>query len=263
MAANFGRVIEVMVAGQKFTSDKYNIEGSVPFDNDVVPNESEIKIWNLSESTINKLKKNQVLMLNAGYKGDVGTLLHGYTSSVVTRWEGVDCITTLTVLDSEDLEKREVKEIAFAENTLASKIIKQMASYIGLPIAQFELNRDYRYQDGYSAKGKVTDIITKVAKDCGTSVYINKGKLYVRNLRRGGDSIFNLNKGTGLIGSPEPLEKDDVKGYKLTMQLQHKVTTASVVKLQSLRASGKLHVRSGTHSFSRTGDFKTEVEAIY
>jgi hypothetical protein len=259
---NFGRVIEVLTAGMKFSSDKYNIEGKVPFDNDTLPNESEIKIWNLAETTINNIKRGKVLMLNAGYKGDVGLLLHGYISNVDTVWEGVDKITTIHVLDSEDLDKREVKEIAFAENTLASKIIKQMASYIGLPIAQFSLNRDYRYQDGYTAKGKVTEIIAKVAKDCGTSVYINKNKLYVRNLRSGGDNVFAVNTKTGLIGTPGRFEKDGAKGFNIKMQLQHRVTTASVLNLSYSRFTGKAHVRSGSHTFSRTGDFVTEVEAI-
>ncbi|MEI4920863.1 hypothetical protein Q8G81_35495, partial [Klebsiella pneumoniae] len=69
---NFGRVIEVMTANMKFSSEFYNIEGKVPFDSDPLPNESEIKLWNLSDKTINNIKRNEVLMLNAGYKGDVG-----------------------------------------------------------------------------------------------------------------------------------------------------------------------------------------------
>ncbi|GAF06826.1 hypothetical protein JCM16418_808 [Paenibacillus pini JCM 16418] len=251
-----------MTANMKFTSNSFNIEGTVPFDNDALPNESEIKIWNLSDTTLNNIKKGEVLMLNAGYKGDVSLLLHGYISKVSTTWEGVDKITTINVLDSEDLSKREVKEIAFAKNTLASAIIKQMAGYIGLPVAQMELNQDYRYQEGYTAKGPVTEIISKVAQDCGTSVYINKNKLYVRNLRRGGDSVFKVDTTTGMIESPGRFEDGLTKGFNIKMQLQHRVTTASVIDLTCRMFTGRLHVRSGTHTFSRTGDFTTEVEAI-
>ncbi|WP_322925436.1 phage protein [Paenibacillus campi] len=259
---NFGRIVEVLTENMKFSSLNFNIEGKVPFDNDALPNESEIKIWNLSDKTLNNIKRGKVLMLNAGYTGDVGLLLHGYISNASTTWEGVDKITTIHVLDSEDLSKRVVKEIAFAENTLASKIIKQMATYIGLPIAQMELNQDYRYQEGYTAKGEVTEIISKVAKDCATSVYINKNKLYVRNLRRGGDDLFTLNKETGLIGTPGRFEKDGMKGFNIKMQLQHRVTTASAIDLKCSVFTGRVHVRNGSHNFSRTGDFVTEVEAI-
>ncbi|MGG6311559.1 phage protein [Paenibacillus macerans] len=262
MNRNFGRVAEVMTGNLKFTMDQYTMEGKVPFDNDALPNESEIRIWNLSQTTLNNIKKNDTLMVNLGYRGDVGTILHGRISSFGTKWEGVDKVTTIHVLDSEDLSKREIKEIAFAKGTLASAIIKQMAGYIGLPIGQFELNQDYRYQEGYTAKGKVTDIITAVAKDCGTSAYINKQKLYVRNLRRGGDAVFDLSEETGLIGSPEYFEDGRIKGYKLRSQAQYRITTASVINLKSRVFSGQLHVRNGMHSISNTGDFVTEMEAI-
>lgn len=259
---NFGRVCEVMTENMKFSMDDFNIEASVPFDNDALPNEAEIKIWNLSDTTINNIKSKKVLMMNAGYREDAGVILHGYISSVKTDRSGVDKVTTIYVLDSEDLSKREVKEIAYAKGTLASHIIREMARYIGLPVAQMHLNQDYRYEDGYTAKGQVTEIISKVAKDCGTTVYINKGKLYVRSLRRGADSVFKLTKDTGLIGSPEYFEDNGSKGYNVKSQLQYRITTASVIDLESMLFKGKLHVRSGTHRISRTGDFVTEMEAL-
>ncbi|PYE52489.1 hypothetical protein HUB98_26525 [Paenibacillus barcinonensis] len=262
MKNNFGRVVEVMTEGMKFSMDKYNIEGVIPFDNDPLPNEAEIKIWNLSNTTLNNIKAGKVLMVNAGYKGDIGVILHGYISDVRTAWSGVDKITTIRVLDGVDLSKRVVKEIAYAKNTLGSAIIKQMATYIGLPIAQMDLNQDYRYQDGYSAKGAVTEIISKVCKDCGTSCYINKGKLYIRSLRRGADELFKLNSDTGLIGSPAAFEQSGSKGYNLSSQLQYRITTASAIDLKSRVFSGRLHVRSGSHTFTRTGDYKTEMEAV-
>lgn len=259
---NFGRVVEIMTANMKFILDKYTLEGSVPFDNDALPNESELRLWNLAQTTINNIKRNAVIMVNAGYRGDIGLILHGRISSVRTNWEGADKITTIKVLDSEDLSKREVTEIAFAKGTLASAIIKQMAGYIGLPIAQMILNQDYRYQDGYTAKGKVTDIITDVCKDCGTSCFINQSKLYVRNLRSGADGVFALSPDTGLIGSPEYFEDNGIQGFKIQAQLQRRLTTASVIYLTCREWSGKLHVRSGSHKFSNTGEFITEVEAI-
>lgn len=262
MTNNFGRVVEVLAAGMTFSMDKYAIEGTVPFDNDTLPNESEIKIYNLAPETIARLKRNENLMVNAGYKGDVGIILHGFISSAQTRWEGVDKVTTLRVLDCEDLSKRTVKDIAYVEGTLASRIIKDMAAQIGLPVAQFELVQDVRYLGGYTASGEATEIIAKVAEDCKTQVYISRGKLYVRNLRRGRDDLFKLSARTGMIGSPEYFEDEHVKGYNVTQQLQYRVNTASVIDLDSIAFKGRLYVRSGQHSFSRTGDFTTTTEAV-
>ncbi|MEW9702820.1 hypothetical protein [Paenibacillus sp. SI8] len=259
--ANFGRVVEVMIGQKGFSSDSFSIEGSVPFDNDPLPNESEIKIWNLSYETIATLQRGQIAMINAGYRGDIGLILHGYVSKVSTKQEGVDRITTINVLDSEDLAKREV-DITYANGSLASYILKDMAVQLGLPLAQFELNQDYRYEEGYTASGEVTKVISDLAADCGTSAYVNKGRLYIRNLRYGADDAFWLSSGTGLIGSPDPFEDDTFKGFNIKSQLQYRITTASVIELTSSIFQGRVHVRSGSHKFSNSGDFTTEVEAI-
>lgn len=262
--ANFGRVAEMIVANRKFSMDDFAMEATIPFDYDILPNESEIKIWNLSDQTLNNIKYGALLQMNGGYRGDVGLMLQGYISKVQTQWEGVDKVTSIFVLDSEDknYDKKEVKETAFAKNTSASYILKQMAKVINLPIAQMVLNVDYQYKEGYTAKGIIIEIIAKVAKDCGTSAFINKGKLYVRSLRRAGDHVFQLAKTTGLIGTPERFEEGGFKGFNLKSQLQHRITTASVVDLTCSQFTGRLYVRSGTHHISRNGDFTTEMEAI-
>ena len=260
--ANFGRVIEFMTANMSFSSEKFAIEGTVPFDNDMLPNESEIKIYNLSDETIAKIKRGAVAAVNAGYKGDVGLILTGWISRVSTAWEGVDKITTINVLDSEDLSKREVKEAAYAKGTMASYIIKDLARVIGMPIAQFELYKDVRYAGGYTVKGKATELIADIAKECGTSAFINRGKLYVRNLRRiAGSDLFALSTKTGLIGTPSYFE-DGAAGYQIKSQLQYRITTGSGIDLTSSIFTGRLYVRKGTHTFSRDGDFTTDVEAV-
>lgn len=263
MQQNFGRVIEFLTAGMRFSSEQYAIEGTVPFDDDMLPNESEIRIYNLSDQTLARIKRGEVAMVNAGYKGDVGVILHGWISKVHTQWDGVDKITTIYVLDSEDLSQREVKEAAYARGTSASYIIKDLARVIGMPIAQMEMVKDVRYTEGYTAKGKATDLIAEVAKECETSAFINRGKLYVRNLRRiAGSDLFALSPKTGLIGTPSPFEDEGASGFEITSQLQYRITTASGIDLTSSAFNGRLYVRRGMHTFSRDGEFTTSVEAV-
>ncbi|WP_223068477.1 phage protein [Paenibacillus caui] len=259
---NFGRVAEVVTGHMKFSMKDFNIEASVPFDADALPNESEIKIWNLSDQTVNRLKAGQPLILNAGYEGDIGLVLQGQISNVRTAWDGVDKITTIYVLDSEDFSKKKAIDIAFAKGTYASSILRQLAAKANLPVALIELYKDIRYENGYSASGKIMEIIGKVAGDCQTRAYINKAKLYIRNLRKGPANVFRLNVNTGLIGTPESFVEEGVKGYNLKQQLQYRVTTASAIDLDSSVYQGRLYVRSGTHRISRSGDFTTESEAI-
>lgn len=260
--SSFGRVVEVITSGMTLQSADFAIEGSVPFDSDAVPNEAEIKIWNLSNSTASKIKRGAVLLLKAGYAGDVGTILHGYISKVSTVRSGPDKVTTIHVLDGPDLSVRKITSKAYAKGTLGSYILRDLAGMLGLAIGQLDLVQDYRYMDGYTADGEIITKLEDVAKDCGTSIYVNKGRLYIRSLRRGADKRFVLSQATGLIGSPESLQDGAASGFTLRSQLQHRITTASVIDLQSESFNGRLYVRSGQHSFSRTGDFVTEMEAI-
>lgn len=259
---NFGRVVEVILNDRVFSMADFNVEGTIPFDNDPIPNEAEIRIWNLSDDSINRIKCGDAALVNAGYKGDVGTILQGFISKVLTRWEGMDRVTTVYILDSDDISSRKVTDVAYAEGTLASYILREMAAQLGLPVAQMDLNQDYRYEDGYTASGEVTKVIQDIAADCGTSAYVNRGKLYIRNLRIGADDVFSLSASTGLIGSPEQWEDEDFSGFNLVSQLQYRITTASVIDLSCRQFAGRVHVRSGTHKFSRSGDFSTEMEAI-
>ncbi|MFD0679946.1 MULTISPECIES: phage protein [unclassified Paenibacillus] len=259
---NFGRVAEIQTGTKTFSNQSFTMEFTVPFDNDLLPNESEIKIYNLSDSTLAEIELGNTLIINAGYEGDAGMILHGYISRIKTAWSGVDKITTIHVLDSDKLSDRKLEDITYAEDTLASIILKEMAEQLGLPVAQFVLNQDVRYAGGYTASGEVTDIIKKIAADCGTSAYINKGHLYIRNLREGTDDVFELSQDTGLIGMPEPFDEDYFSGMHLKSQLQHRITTASVVRLFSRQKEATLHIRKGSHKMN-SSDFVTEMEGIY
>ena len=88
---------EVLVAGKKFTKDDFEIDFLVNFDDDPEPNISNVMIYNLSDTTIALLKKGENVILNAGYEGDVGTILLGTIDKPETTWEGIDKVTKLTV----------------------------------------------------------------------------------------------------------------------------------------------------------------------
>ena len=111
--------------------------------------------------------------------------------------------------------------------------------------------------------------IRKYAEVCGISVYINKGKVYARHISEGDNVYFNVNADTGLIDSPEEFEeeitaedyKDIVKGYKFKMLLQHRLTTAAIINLESVNVTGEFRVRSGKHVFN-SGETTTECEVI-
>lgn len=102
----FGRVIKATIETStgylKFDMNDLEIRFEVPFDDDSKPNTSTLQIYNLTKTTINRIKKGQNITLNAGYKDDYGVIVEGKITRIVSAYEGVDKITTITFKEGKD-----------------------------------------------------------------------------------------------------------------------------------------------------------------
>ena len=130
------------------------------------------------------------------------------------------------------------------------------------------IQRDFVYKDGLTINDGLMETIKKQAQVCGVSAYVNKGQVYVQPLSKGEDVNFSLTVDTGLISLSEFEEEittekftDAVKGYEITMLLQHRISTGSILNIQSKNVSGRYRVREGQHTYDGS-DFLTKVKAI-
>ena len=265
----FGRVAIIETWAVTIHSDNIDFELDIPFDDDLEANEAEINIYNLSKTTIKNIMVNKPITIKAGYQGDMGVVFSGYVSKVKTKRQGCDKVTTIYALDSMDLKERKLADVTYAAGRTASYILRDLINRTKLPIAVFEPKRDWTYKDEVTINSGLMDSIRKYSEVCGISTWINKGKVYAMPIFKGTNSYFVLSADTGLIDSPEEFEeeitaedyKDTIKGYKLKMLLQHRVTTGSVIKVKSLEVNGEYRVRSGKHTFTESEAY-TEVEVI-
>ena len=265
----FGQKIIVQCAGMTIDGDKLDCEFTIPFDDDTEANEAEIAVYNLSKDSRARLQYNEPITVTAGYGEDTGVIFSGRISKVTTRPSGADDKTTILALDAMDLKERKIDSVSYQKGTKASYILKDLIGRLGLPLAVFKPVRDYTYAKGANMDGELMEAIRKYAKVCGVSAYVCKGRVYVRDLWDGDDIGFTVSEATGLIGTPEEFEEelkaedytDTVKGYNFKMLLQHRMTTAAVIHLESRGVSGVFRVRGGTHSFDGA-NLITECEVI-
>ncbi|MED3932971.1 phage protein [Priestia megaterium] len=270
----FGRVIKVHIEGDykaDVSNEDFHIEFEVPFDDDSTPNQSSISIFNLSSTSINRIKKGSSLTLQAGYKKDYGVLLSGKVSSVLTKREGVDKITTIYITEGQDYSSAKVTaanstdkkslKIAFGKNTKADTIIRRLVSVLGMKLGELKLPKNPAYKSGYTVTGNILNNLNEVVKDCNASLYYRRGMIVIRSITEGTDERFSLEEATGLLDSPEPFEEEDSKGYTCTCLLQHRIATASIIQLKSRTANGSYRVKKGKHTASGS-DFKTEMTVI-
>lgn len=264
----FGRVVKVQTNGLTIANE-LDIEFEVPFDDDTEANEAEIVIYNLSKTTIARIKTDEEISIIAGYGNDTGVIFTGVVSKVKTTWKGRDKVTTIAAIDDVKMEERDIESISFAGGSKASYILKTLVGKLQLPLAVFNTRRDHVYTEATTVQGGLMSNIKQFAEVCGVSAYINKRKIYVRHLSEGDDLGFTVNTDTGLLESPEEFTEekknedytDTVRGVSFRMLLEHRITTASIITLKSRDFSGKYRVREGKH-ICNNSDFYTEVTAI-
>lgn len=282
----FKRVVIVKTSNNiTLKNDDFKMTFNVPFDDDMDMNTAEVTVCNLTDSTISKLRRNDIITIEAGYNLDTGIICSGRISNISTKHDGIDKVTTIEIKDGPDLSSKSLTNKTYANGTRASYILRDLANNLGLAIAKFQIPNDIKYWDGYVVDGNITEAMENVAMHCGVGCYICKSRLYIRPITSGDDLRFTLSVDTGLLGSPESFSEstevteEDLKyvsksrmkvvygkwyiienGYKVECLLQHRFQVASIVNLKARGINARCRVKSGTHSFD--SDFKTELEMI-
>lgn len=224
-----------------------------------------IKIYNLSKSTVNRLKKGKNIRISAGYEGDYGNIFYGEILNHHTSWQGVDKVTEITLGDS-NINYRKLKySKSFAPNTDNDEVIRHLVTRAGLGIGDFQTVKNRVYKNGLVVSGPIQNSIKKHIAISGSKSYIKKGRIYIRPQTKGNRTGFELNKDTGLVDIPEPIETEIdekiYKGFNVTSLLNHQLEVDSIILIKSKTANGYFRVSNGTHQGSnQDGDFYTTME---
>lgn len=264
----YGRSIKIQTGDVTILNSDLDVEFNIPFDDDTEANEAEFLIYNLSDNTIKNIKSNAKIVVTAGYGKDTGVIFSGFISYKKTYYNNCDKITKVYALDDMNLKEKDIESVTFAKGTKASKILKYLCQRVGLPIAEFTINRDYTYKDEETVDGGLMSNISRLAGICGVSAYILKSKIYVRPLSKGDNTRFEVSVDTGLLdieGFEETVQNGDytdkTSGYKLTLLLQHQLQTASIVTVKARGVSGTYRVKSGSHECTND-EFITKAKVV-
>lgn len=273
------RDIDVLAGGKKFQSlgeNALEIDFDISFNDKEEPDVSEVTIYNLSEDSINEIKKQGYCIVNAGYRemGNKACVVSGDIEDVTTDWEGLDKVTKIKVSDGGKEWRKAKLNKTYAEGTKASLIMQDLCGVLGYEVVEISPKEDITYKLGKTIKGYCSDSLKRLVKDTKSKMYINKKRITIRDEKKGNDIGFLLNTESGLVGNPS-LNKDDSedktdlresekekkknkeekKTWKVTCLLNAKIETDSIIKIESKTCNGQFRVVSGKH----TKDFNTEL----
>lgn len=243
-------------------SKAIEIHFTVPFSTDTEKQITEITLYNINPGHFNSIKQGDKVELYAGYNGDVGLLMKGTvfrTTNPVL--DDVDTAYTLRVLEGTDYTKLPKINVTYAKGTMASTIIKDVARRANISLNYMNINHDKAYNDGYTADGHPLEVLETVAEETKTSLFYLRGQLTFAFIFNGRNTeVFNLNTGTGLIGSPTSASRDDDWqdyddndglgnwSFEVESILNYRLTTFTRVELKSKYLNHGMYVINGEHS---------------
>lgn len=258
--------------------NKYSLAGldfsfDIPFEDSDEPPVATLKITNLSPNTRANIKRNDTVILNAGYEGDVGCILIGKAVGLKHKQSNVDWTSTLTVQPCADEILNSLVNKTYSENITASAMVRDLLNIFGVEVAKCELTIDQSYPRGRVCRGNMKQVLTEiVVNECKSRFIIRPtGQVYVTKSDDGINTGVVLTPATGLLRSDEekvsiPLETDKAKEddeddtISRSCLLNYRIATAEVVKVQSSDLNGRFLVVKGKHTGGRTGDWKTSME---
>lgn len=278
MAELFGRTVRIEFESKTWKGGMENsmnsqglqIDFDIPFNQDVDPSEATVTIYNLSESSQNKITKGTFVTVYAGYDSDTGILSQGEITKVEkAQSTAVDKPFTFYFSEGKKTDEKKDIEMSFNKGTTGKTIIERVAGKAKIKIERLELKNNKSYKDGYTASGRAIDIIKEVAEYCESNFYYRRGQINIRSIKTDADSV-ELSYETGLINDLSRFEeeneleddkKETIKGYNLQMLLQHRMAVGTTVKIKTKFVNGTYHVRSGSHHCDDSS-FITELEVV-
>jgi hypothetical protein len=261
----FLRKTEMFIGGFKIPGE-LTVEFDIPFTDDNEINVTKLMIYNLSNNTNNLFKYGDKVVVNSGYKDDIGSIFIGNLQHKKIESD-IDQKTSLTCADILDFKLGKKVNKSYAKNTKADAILKDLIKLTGLSIAIMSLPKKKVYEEGLTISDDLLKAINDVARDCEAKTHITKGRIYIRKEEDilemyesiQGSSAFLINSDSGMIGSPTPIEDQGKQGWKVVSLLDYRINTDSVIKLESKTANGIFRVKNGRH-YSNGNSHFSEME---
>jgi hypothetical protein len=196
------------------------------------PNEFNIEIHGLTNTTIAKIKLKNNVRLVAGYGTDIGEIASG----IITKKE-VEKGTLKLKCREVPADFKKLVSSAYAPGTNASTIINDLASKCGFTVKQCELKTDKVYSIGESILGSGLYEISQIVKDCNSQMTTKNDFIYIYHDEVDTEKVIKLSYQSGLLEEPKPQNIEEIS-YKVEKKKEEKTTKKSK-KTEEKKETGK------------------------
>ena len=210
------------------------------------PNEFDIEIKGLTNTTVAKIKLKNSVRLVAGYGADVGEVASG----IITRKE-MEKETLKLKCREVPTDFKKLVSAAYAPNTTASTIINDLASKCGFTVKQCELKNDKVYSIGESILGSGLYEIGQIVKDCDSQMTTKNDFIYIYHNEINTEKVIELSYQSGLLEEPKPQNVEEIS-YKVEKTKESKGKKGSKKTSKGGKKSGKTATKKASKNSKKS-----------
>ena len=212
MMAKLWKQVRLITIGEiVFDYDELDVEFEVKCTDDNKSDLATIKLYNLSDTTLQKLKLNQDVSIDAGYRDIHGVIFTGIVESISTRRDEHDFITTIEASPNNRAYANTIINRQFKAGIKASEVIKQIETMCNFTMDIKELGKDTVYPNGKVFSGRLSNVIPILARDTGTICRFTNTTIEFKLPNKAYSSVLHLGGEQGLIRIDKKMDKADIK----------------------------------------------------
>ena len=213
--AKLWKQVRIVTVGELiFDYEDLDVEFDVKCTDDNKSDTATIRIYNLSETTKNKLQANQAVTIDAGYRELHGVIFAGIVESVSTNRSDNDIVTTITASPNNRAYTNTPINMQFKAGIKASEILKQLEKIVPFKIEVKELGKDTVYPNGKAFSNRLSNVISVLAKDTGTIARFTESTIELKKPGKAYSNVLKLGSEQGLVRVDKKEEKAEAEKEK-------------------------------------------------
>lgn len=201
------------------------------------PNDGECTIYNLTETTRNRISEGSKIEVYAGYDGNYKLISAGDIETVNNRKPSTDWATTISWGDGVRAYVDVNFSKSYKEGVKVSDILNDLTGSLGLAVNSVSSQLTEVLNGGLSVNGKTKDILNTITKDYGLEWSIQDEE--VRVITQGApidNQAIVISQETGLLEFPQITEK----GVDFVCQLNPDIRPSKIVNIKSVGSTRSL-----------------------
>lgn len=253
------QVRKIKFGGKEFSFENLDIHFNIKFSNESASDVATIKIYNINDDSLSRLKEEGDLIVEAGHKERSMIIFIGKIDKFSTEIEGIDQVTTIKCSRSSKKWLKEGINKTWQRGSKASDIARDIIKGSSYDVGAIEVPNEKTYKNGKTFSTTRKRALEELAKTTESKLYATHNKIYLLPYKKSIKQIIRVDKESGLIDRPKRLEKGKIQ---VVMLLRPDMDVDTIIDLESMNIKGRYRVVEGEHGAGEINDYYTKVECV-